>query len=85
MVCSPDSDPNFNIVTGILQEDTLASYLFIICLNCVIQMSIDLIKQNGFTLKKTRSRIYPVEIITDADYADDLVLLANTSGQAESL
>ena len=36
-------------------------------------------------LKKARSRQYPAEAITDADSADDLVLLANTSAQAESL
>ena len=45
----------------------------------------DLIKENGFTLKKARSRWYPTEIITDADYVEDLVLLANTLAQAESL
>ena len=41
-------------------------------------------KKNGFTLKKARRR-YPAETITDADYADDLALLANTPIQAESL
>ena len=35
--------------------------------------------------KKAKSRWYPVEIITDADYTDDQVLLANTPVQAESL
>ena len=43
------------------------------------------INENGFTLKKFRSRPYPAETMTDADYADDLVLLTNTSAQAESL
>ena len=41
-VRSPDEDTHyFDIVVGVLQEDTLASYLFIICLNCVIRTSID--------------------------------------------
>ena len=35
--------------------------------------------------KKARSRQYPTEAIKDTDYADDLVLLANTPAQAESL
>ena len=36
--------------------------------------------------KKTARRIrYPVEIITDADYADNIALLANTSTQAKSM
>ena len=32
-----------------------------------------------------RSRRYPVKTITDADYADDIALLANTPNQAETL
>ena len=49
-----------------------------ICRDYVIQTSIDLIKVNGFTLKKERSRRYPGETITDADYKDYIALLANT-------
>ena len=48
-------------------------------------MSTDLIKENGFTLKKARSRRYPAETITGADYIDDLTLLVNTPAQAESM
>ena len=48
-------------------------------------MSIDLTKENGFRLKKARIKHHPTEIITDADYADDLLLLANTPSQAKSL
>ena len=32
-----------------------------------------------------RSRQYPIEIMTDANYADDLALPANTPAKAESL
>ena len=84
-----------SIVTSVLKGDTLAqgfwkaihwpnkhlkysSIIFFIT-------SIDLIKENGLTLRNTRSRRYPAENITDADYADDLVLLANTPAQTESL
>ena len=42
-------------------------------------------KENGFTLAKVGSRQYPALMIMDADYADDIVLLANTPAQAESL
>ena len=42
----------FNIVTGVLQGDALAPYLFIICLNYVLWTLIELIKENGFTQKK---------------------------------
>ena len=48
-------------------------------------MLIDQIKENSFILKKARSRLYPTETITDADNADDIELLANTSAQAEFL
>ena len=42
-------------------------------------------KENGLTLEKVRSRGYLIQTITDTNYADDIVLLANTSTQAESL
>ena len=80
MVCSPDGDTGFfDIVSEVLIRDTLASYLFINSLDYVLQTSIDLMKENDFTLKNARSLWYPVETITAADYVDDLVLLANTS------
>ena len=46
---------------------------------------IDKIKENGFELTKRRSRRYPATTITDADYADDIAILANTPDQAETL
>ena len=42
-------------------------------------------KENGFKLTKERSRRYPAQTITDADYADDIALLANTPIQAKTL
>ena len=42
-------------------------------------------KDNGFELVKERSRRYPAQIITNADYADDIALLPNTSAQIETL
>ena len=85
-VCSPDGDTEyFDIVAGVQQGDTLATYLFIICLDYVLRTSIDKISENGFELKKERSRRYPAKTITDAEYADDIALLANTPNQAETL
>ena len=53
MVRSPDGDIDFfDIVAALLQGDTLIPYLFIICLDYVLRTSIDLMKQNGFALKK---------------------------------
>ena len=42
-------------------------------------------KENGFKLRKERSRRYPAQTITDADYADDIALQANAAAQAETL
>ena len=85
-VRSPDGDTEyFDIVAGVLQGDTLAPYLFIICLDYVRRTSIDKIKENGFELTKKRSKRYPATTITDADYADDIAILANTPDQAETL
>ena len=85
-VLSPDGDTDyFDIVAGVLQGDTLAPYLFIICLDYVLRTFIDEIKENGFKLTKERSRRYPTKTITDADYAYDIALLANALAQAETL
>ena len=51
----------------------------------MLRTSIDKIRENGFQLTKRRSKRYPAKTITDADYADDLALLANTPNQAETL
>ena len=85
-VRSPDGGTEyFDIVAGVLQGDTLAAYLFIICPDYVLRTSIDKIRANGFELAKKRSRRYPAKTITDADYADDIAILANTLNQAETL
>ena len=59
-VRSPDGDTEyFDIVAGVLQGDTLAPYLFIICLDYVLRTSIEKIKENGFELTKKRSKGTP--------------------------
>ena len=85
-VRSPDGDTEyFDIVADVLQGDTLAPYLFIICLDYVLRTLIDQIKENGFELTNKRSRRYPAKTITDADDADDISILKNTPNQAETL
>ena len=76
---STDGDTeHVDIVAGVLQGDTLAPYLFIICLNYVLRTSIDKIRENGFELTKKRSRRYPAKTMNDA-------IPANTPNQAETL
>ena len=85
-VRSPDGDTDYvDIVTDVLQGDTLAPYLFIICLDYVLRTFIDKIKENGFKLTKERSRRYPTKTITNTDYANDIALLTNAPAQAETL
>ena len=42
-------------------------------------------KDNVFKLVKEKSRWYPAQTIMDADYADDIALLANTPAKTETL
>ena len=74
---------SFTLFAGVLKGDTLVPFLFIICLYYEQQTSIDLMKENSFTLKNTRSRWHPIE--KDNDDADDLVLYGNIHVQVESL
>ena len=41
-------------------------------------------KENSFKLTKERSRRYFAQTITDADYADDIALLANAPALDET-
>ena len=86
MVRSPDGDTEFfSITAGVLQGDTLAPYLFVICLDYVLRTSVDLQKENGLTLEQAKSRRHPAQTITDADYADDLALFSDSVTQAQLL
>ena len=56
-VHSPDGEKNFfDIVAGVLEGDTFAPYSFIICLDYVLQMSMDLIKRKWLYAKKGRKQ-----------------------------
>ena len=59
-VHSPDGDIDyFDIVTGVLQGETLAPFLFIICLNYILQTSINLLKENYCTKKRQEPNNIP--------------------------
>ena len=56
-ICTPDGDLDlFNIITSVQQGDTLSTYLFITFLDKVLRPLIDLMKDNGFTLKKKKAK-----------------------------
>ena len=86
MVRSPDiHTPYFEITTGVLQGDTLAPFLFIICLEYILKTSLDNNRELGFTLTERKSRRYLAEKITDTDYADDIIVTSNTLKDANTL
>ena len=71
----------FDIVAGVLQGDTSAPYLFIICLDYVLRTSIDKIRENGFEADKEKNQMAPCK----NNYRRRLAILANTHKQAETL
>ena len=75
----------FDTVAGVLQGDTLAPYLFFIYLYYVLSLKQFSLILSTDVLTKKRSRRYPAKTITDADYADDIALMANAPAQAETL
>ena len=86
MVRSPDGDTDFSdISAGVLQGDTLTPYIFIICLNYILRKAPDKNNELGFTLAKRKSKRYPAMKITNADYADDLAVLADVLKDATFL
>ena len=57
---SPDGDTEyFDIVAGVLQGDTLAPYLFIICLDYVLRTSIDKIRKKRLRADKEKKQKVP--------------------------
>ena len=72
----------FDSIAGVLQGDTLAPYLFIIVLHYVLR-NLDQNKNLGF--RDQLSTRYPVDMLTDTDFADDLALLSDKIENAEKL
>ena len=59
-VCSLDGDTEYiDIVTGVLQGDPLAPYLFIICLDYVLRISIDKNERQRFQAGKQEKQKIP--------------------------
>ena len=71
-----------NISCEVLQGDTLAHFIFIICLDYIFKKALYRNNDLGFTLIERRSKIYPVIKLTDADYADDIAILTDKTNEA---
>ena len=70
--------PFLDITTGVLHGDTLAPFLFSICLNYIFKKSLDSNYNLELTLVKRKSKRYPAIHITDIDYADDIAVITNS-------
>ncbi|KAL5259931.1 hypothetical protein ACHWQZ_G010146 [Mnemiopsis leidyi] len=74
----------FYILAGVMQEDTLAPYLFVIAIDYVMTTAL-VGKDLGFTVHPRRSRRHPAVKVTDVDFADDLALTTDTAAEAQDL
>ena len=83
---TPDGETNpINIMTGILQGDTLAPFLFIMVLDYALRNSLDPNNTKGFQLHPKKSSSHPAVPLTDADFAYDIVLISNSIENAQTL
>ena len=82
IVCSSDGNTDFfDIVTVVLPRDAFAPYLLRICVDYVLRISIDLVKENGFSLKKKRLEADNIpKKLSWMQAIQTIVLVANTLG-----
>ena len=79
IVCSAYGDSHlFDTDNGVMQGDTLASYLSIRCKILTSNIHRSYIKENGFTLKKGKKHTISRIKLDRGKVRSDLVLLANT-------
>ena len=74
----------FKILAGVMHGDTLAPYMFIIVIDYIMSLVTDNVN-DGLTITPARSRRYPAEKVTDADFADDIALLSNTIDETRQM
>ena len=85
-ILSPDGETApIDIKARILQGDTLAPFLFIMVVDYVLRMSLDLSKDKGLEIKPRVSTRHPAEYITDTDFADDTSLISSSLENAQDL
>ena len=63
--------------------DLYPSVHFVSCVN--LQLYYSVVLYTGKISEGKKAKFYPAKTITDADYADDIAILANTPNQAETL
>ena len=85
-ILTPDGEtPSFDTITGILQGDTLAPFLFIVVVDYVLRVSVDTKNSEGVQLTPKLSARHPSKQLTDTDFADDLALVSRSIKGAQTL
>ena len=86
-VLSPDGETAmFDLLSGVLQGDILAPFLFIIVLDYAMRQANDGREEElGFTLKNRRRRRVKPDLITYLDFADGIALPSDQIKQAQEL
>ena len=82
MVDGNISEP-FEVSTGVLQDDFLAPFLFIILVDYLLKKTTSDLDSGAVTHPR-RSRRYPVIVLNDLDFADDIALLESTIPWAQA-
>lgn len=85
ILTSAGKTPPFYIQTGILQGDTLASFLFIIVADYVLRMFVDTNNDKGFQIIARNSSPHRAQYLTDCDFADNIALISNSLENVHSL
>ena len=75
----------FDILAGVMQGDTLAPFLFVIVIDYCMTQALSKHPDAGFTIRPAQSRRVKAIKITDADFADDIALLANSIQEVQDL
>ena len=83
VLTSDGETDTFDIVSGILQGDTLAPFLFIIVPDYVQRISLDAGYEKGLLIHPRRSKHHPSVHVIDLDFADDLAITSDTVQNAE--
>lgn len=84
-VCTRDGKTGeFRINSGILQGDTLAPYIFIICIDyCMNQALRGAQEEIGLLLERGCGKRFPPKVVTDFDFVDDLCLFTRNIQNAQ--
>ena len=74
---------SFEVSTGVLQGDVLAPFLFIILVDYLLKKATSDLDSRAVTHPR-RSKRYPVKVLNDLDFADDIALLESTIPRAQA-